>query len=258
MSFDRIKRRVSEFSGKFATRLEEADRKATERKKSEILEEEKRILKENMSEDPLGELARMIKEEKKDGKKGKMFRITGVSAVRQVFFRPAVMPSIQAECERWWFSISQSKREAIINEKLRRGGIRERILRRTLKLEETDAKVDKTDDMEGIAECFAEAVKNESVRYWPVLFMFAAMVLFYTVNIPIQSGLLALAGFVLCLFILWQCRFIKVKRSMGLKYFCPFAVLFIQNAYISEMAEKTDRTGSISAGNDKERHSDGK
>ena len=103
-----------------------------------------------------------------------------------------------------------------------------------------------------------ESVKNESVRYWPVLFMFAAMILFYAANIPLQSGLLALAGFVLCLLILWQCRFIKVKRSMGLKYFCPFAVLFIQSAYISEMAERTDRAGDNSAGGDKGRRSDGK
>ena len=258
MSFDGIKQRISELSAKFAVRFEETDRKATERKKEEILEEEKRILRENMTEDPLSELGRMIREDKRDGRKGRMFRITGVGAVRQVFFRPAVMPSIQVECERWWFSLPERKRELIISERLQNGGIRERILKRTLKLGETDKNRTKAEDLEGFASRFMESVKNESVRYWPVLFMFAAMILFYAANIPLQSGLLALAGFVLCLLILWQCRFIKVKRSIGLKYFCPFAVLFIQSAYISEMAERTDRIGNNSAGADKGRNSDGK
>lgn len=240
MRSEAVYKKLLKAAGWISEKFERADRNATERKKAELLKDEKKMLSESASADPAAELKRLIREEKRVGRNTKLFRITGVSAVRQVFFRPVVMPSIQAECEKWWFSLDSRRRSELAAELLPGNGIRERILRRTLELEDRRIPAEKTVSMEETAGSFTAGVKAGAVRYWPVLLMFAAMVFIYAVNISLQSGILALAGFVLCLFILWQCRFIKVKKNMGLKYFCPFAVLFVQSAYISEMAKKPD------------------
>lgn len=229
----------------------ESDRRATERKRDELLEDEKRIADSNG--DPIAALGKMIRDEKKTRCGTGLFRLTGGRAVRHVFFRPAVAATAQLECEKWWFSLENTERERIMSGRIGNGGFRNHILRRTLLLgiEETGhlnrLPGKRECDIEGISGRFMEAAAREALKYWPVLTLFSLMSLVYAVNFPLQSGLLALAGFMLCLLILWHCRMIKVKRDMGLRYFCPFAVFFILSAYISEMAGQQTCAGADSS-----------
>lgn len=220
--------------------LNESDTRATEKKAKEILDEEKKMISGQGFNSSGTALGTMIKNEKKNGRKTKLFKLTGVGTVTQVFFRPIVMPSIQIECEKWWFSKSLREKEDIKSKRITGNGVRDQILKRTLDLGSKETHSQAGLSMEEMSAALISASKDEVIKYWPLFMLFLMMFFIYVVNIPLQSGLLALVGFVFCLLILWQCRFIKVKRSMGLKYFCPFAVLFIQSAYISEMAEKKD------------------
>lgn len=222
----------------FLSGVNESEKKATQKKVNQILEEDRKIIEAQNTDNPISIPKDTSGEKRKSRHKTKLFRLTGVSAAKQVFFRPMVMPSVQIECEKWWFAKSTRARDKIISNRVTGNNFRARILRLTLKLGEKEKPSYKGLNIEDISSLFVQTAKDEAVRYWPILMIFGMVLIVYIINIKLQSGLMALLGFFFCLLILWQCRFIKVKRSLGLKYFCPFATLFIQSAYIAETEQK--------------------
>lgn len=212
--------------------FEESDRRVTSRKTKELLDEEKRMRQENLTADPFRSAAEMVKSKKK--KKEKRHFITGTSGVKHVFFRPAVMLSVQAECEKWWFSLSAAERMRLTEKYTGLGSLKEKFTRRTLATGENSPPCLSSAGMENISKRFMAVLSDTLFKYWPVFALFFAMTAIFIANIRLQSGPVAVAGFVLCCVILWQCRLIKVKREMGLRYFCPFAVFFIQGVYLEE------------------------
>ena len=220
------------FIKKILGEFEESDRRVTSRKTKELLDEEKRMRQENLTADPFRSAAEMVKSKKK--KKEKRHFITGTSGVKHVFLRPAVMLSVQAECEKWWFSLSLAERMRLAEKYTGGGSLKEKFTRRTLSASENTLPDLSSTGMEKISGYFISILSDTLFRYWPVFFLFFAMTAVFAANIRLQSGVVALAGFVLCCVILWQCRLIKIKRELGLRFFCPFAVFFLQGVCLKE------------------------
>ncbi|NCD04378.1 MAG: hypothetical protein EOM00_15625 [Clostridia bacterium] len=218
------------FIKKILSGVEESDRCVTTKKRQELLDEEKCMLEETMAKDPLGSAAEMIRKKKKE----KRHFFTGGNKVKHVFFRPVVMLSVQAECEKWWFSLSLAERMRLAEKYTGGGSLKEKFTRRTLSASENTLPDLSSTGMEKMSGYFISVLSDTLFRYWPVFFLFFAMTAVFAANIRLQSGAVALAGFVLCCVILWQCRLIKIKRELGLRFFCPFAVFFLQGVCLKE------------------------
>lgn len=234
--------------------FEEADRRITSKKAEELLEEERKMMEERLSEDPLSTAAKMIKQKKE---KPKRHFFSGTSDTAPVFFRPAVMSAVQQECEKWWFSLPVSERLRLAEKYSGGNSIKEKITRYTLSAGKIGSvPIFREQTLESMSSHLISVVLDTLFRYWPVFLMFLIMTVIFAVNIKMQSGIIALIGFILCCIILWQCRLIKVKKKLGLRFFCPFAVFFLQSVYIEEKGKEIKKGNRETKKNTGGKHTD--
>ena len=86
----------------------------------------------------------------------------------------------------------------------------------------------------------------EFYKYWFVYIIFALLVCSLIVNFKLQSVVIASIGAILCSFVLFFSRVLRVRRGLGLKIFCPVTLGWLKTLYVQvhfpEISQTTKQT----------------
>lgn len=208
---------------------EEADLRKT---KEEVLRKEEEFYAQlvetpNM---PQEERIAKYKEEQSARKKEKktlFYMISGVSPSRATFFHPLTRTVEHQQIEEWWFGLTDAQRNTLRG-LIRLTGIKKKIVTHVLDYADYEVQLDKNKE-----EGKPIKLRLDFYKYWFVYIALLIILIGLFVNFKLQSPLIALIGAFLCAMILFFSKTLRVRRSMGLKIFCPITIGWLKAQYIS-------------------------
>lgn len=218
--------KLNKFLRAIGDRLLAVEEENLRKTKEEILRQEEEFYKQ-LVETPTPE-ERIAKykeeqEEQKKAKKGLLYMISGVSPSRATFFHSLTRTVEHQQIEKWWFSLSDVQRKTL-REMMRLKGIKKKIVTRVLDFADYEVQLEKE-------ESKPVKLRFDFYKYWFIYMALLIIVIGLFVNFKLQSPLIALIGAFLCAMILFFCKVLKVRRSMGLKIFCPVTIGWLKAQY---------------------------
>ena len=230
------------FLEKAAEMMQEAEDRNILRSKEKLLKQEEDFLSaihaQTSSSAERIEKYKTARFERQKEKKTWLYRLCGFTPNKAVFFHPIIHTKEQIEIENWWFNLSVVQRKQKIVS-LGEHGIKSRLIEKVLQYAEYDNTKDTNIKVPRVY------IVPEFYKYWFIYLIFVLLLISLFVNYKLQSPVLAFIGAICCAFILFFSRLIKIRRSMGLKIFCPVTLGCLKAFYYKEHKNTTLRTDEV-------------
>lgn len=239
---DKSKFRIG-FLDKLSEKVDQIEKRNLEAETRRLIETEEEIYNKaaetaNLTPVERAEKYKREKQERKSEKKSWFYRICGFTPNKTTFFRPLTSSAEQKQVEGWWFSITLFERQKYMQQL--KSGFRNSIIRHVLEYAEYE-----TNKLTGKKPPGIPFVP-EFYKYWFVYIIFALLVCSLIVNFKLQSVVIASIGAILCSFVLFFSRVLRVRRGLGLKIFCPVTLGWLKTLYVQvhfpEISQTTKQT----------------
>ena len=153
----------------------------------------------------------------KEKRKGVFYKLTNVTPITYMVIPPTFPPFIQKAAEEYFFKLPPSDFDTMI-ECSEEESSTIKFIRR---LRTANLKLYKYEKKNGIEEFF--------LNYWPILFFFSIefVILFVFTFAQNTHWLVPCLGIFTAVILLWLLKWARIKKELGLKFFCPFTISFI-------------------------------